>query len=387
MGILNKIKNLFKQETPQTPIVSTLTDLPSILETRKNQILNTESNPLNKINSSISSLISQIDGQIPQLESLDLIKTQSEERLRSILKENLSNYLSHLKTLKQSLSSLETKDLNSLISQTKSIFEEFETKSSTSYRKADFLAGDALNKTHHSLANFTREFKILQELNAPTLNTLQSISTINTKLNSLDSLNSQKKSLSNKISSINKEISNLDNKNSLLNKQIEQTKSSPEFLQVEEDKKQHENSISELEKQFYSLKSKIDFKELSKKYHEIEKKANTINSHKENFQQEILNDKGESLLQLLTEADLITPEINSEFQFLIDKNLELSQVKFQDFPIKDLESKITKNLSEIKNLKSQISRHQKKLDKLQSSHQTTLSSLQDELSLLNITLS
>ncbi|MBD3253025.1 hypothetical protein GF386_04800, partial [Candidatus Pacearchaeota archaeon] len=101
----------------------------------------------------VSEFREDIKEKLEILEKIDLTQKKADSRTKFIIKENLTNYMTHLQKLINSLE-IDASDLTDLIKKINSVFYDFEKKSHPNFQKATFLIGKELGDTKKSIDNF-----------------------------------------------------------------------------------------------------------------------------------------------------------------------------------------------------------------------------------------
>ncbi|HPC10107.1 MAG TPA: hypothetical protein PLN85_03445, partial [archaeon] len=141
-----------------------------------------------------------------------------------------------------------------------------------------------------------------------------------------------------------------------------------------------------LEKDVYSLKTMIDFKNLTNIYHSDPKKMEIIKNYKERFEEYFLTNDCSDFFKIIEDSKLNTPEFDIKRKEITTRKQELTQMK-KNIPkdkLQDLEREKSQLEIEISNLNDEISKEYQKLEKLNLIKIELLDSIKQNMSNFNI---
>ena len=348
MGILNFFRKKPQEPEPE-PEEIRFNEIENWLENNTKELKQKEFQIFDLIKERINLFIQQIDPKIKILEEIDVESKKAEERAKIIVKQGLDKYLEFVNTFIRELKEIETQVISQFIKDMNKIFSSFEKHSYIFYQRATFLIGDELAAVKKEINLFSGYFTKLFKENQKIIDSSNNISSTRLKLKQLDETTSI-------INKINLEIESLDNR--ILDKKEQQNKIKEDLKNIKTSKNHEENlknkeeiklNEKQLEEDSFKLKTLIDFKALSNAFHSEEKKMKTIKSYREDFQESLAKDNGESILDLINKAELNSNIIANQIKQINEKKLEIAERK------KLIKKDETKKLSEeIEKIKSEI---------------------------------
>jgi len=362
-------------------------DIENWINETKQQNKSEEEKFFREVKNFVSDLIKEIENQIPVLEKIDLSQKKEQEKIKLITKQNLDNYIFHLKVLIKNLKDIDNADFLNKISHT--IFD-FNEKSNMSFEKATFLIGKELGKVREFISNFLKDLNKLKKENTTLIKNSEIISIIEIKLKDFDKIKGLEDEINKNIKTFEKQINNLSNKNNILFEEIEKIKNSPEY--VEELKKQNQIKLSKINLDEYlnNLKQSIDFKTLANTFHSNESEMSIIKEHKDNFKPAYEKNNGSDLLSLFefnknkSEIENKIKEINKLLKKIEDSENALELKNSSEIVMKNTE--IEKNNHKIEELNQEISKESKKFEKIKDNQDQIKDLIKQELIKINIEL-
>lgn len=369
MGIIDTIKNIFKQEEKPEPIQIEFSNLPNFIQNKEQENQTKNQDFLNSINQLIQTLTENLGPQINILENLDISEKKTEERVKLIVKQNLDNYINHLNKLIKDFEETKEHNPESMINKINQIFNNFEKNSAMSYQKATFIVGKEIGDITNTLANFSKNFQTILKENKNLISTSQTLNIVKDELHNFKEQEKTKEEINNKMKNINREIEELKSQQKSLNNRIKNIKESEEYKTETNNNQTLENQKKHLQNKILELKQLIDFKSLASYCHSNEREMEIIKRHKENFIEEFQKDDN-IIFNLLNQAKLSKPEIEEKAEDITkmqsqikesDQNLELKSLT--DITIK--ESEITKIKGDIEVLLNQLNKDNKRIEKIQ----------------------
>jgi len=380
MGIRNFIKKIFSsEEQVKEKEKINLSKLESWISENKQELEKKEKEVSESIKFRIKSLISELESHIPILEKVDISHKKAEEKIKLVVKENLSLYVRYLHKLIESLKSInEEKPLDSL----DIIFDDFSKKSEITYQKATFLIGKELGRVKEIISQFSKDIKEIVNQNNEIYSKIRIIREIEKKHKERKNIEDSENKIKAQQEQINLRINDKKSAINILNSEIEEIKKSKDYLEKKEAEKEKEKEKENLIKEIAKLREQIDFKHLAGIFHVNEKKMKTIKDYSEHFLQSLETDNGKSLLNLLIEANY-SKEVQEKLQVLINRQKEINNFNQKDETL-ELESEIKKIEHEIIILEEENSRLEKAKDKLAENNKNLIENIKKELEKLNL---
>ena len=361
-----------------------LGELESLINTRKTALKAKEESFLSSVDEQISRVTAALDKNIDVLNNINWDKIKTEERVRSIVQDNLSNYIFYIKQLIPELKNLEKKDPSTFLDKINDTFSKFDKKSRMSYQKATFLIGKELAQVKNDARLFFKNLEEIKKSNESFIKDSKTILSVSKKLEELKEIDRIIIKIQENINYSDNGITSLKQKIKEIGEEIENIKQTKEFLEYQQNKKHIENLQTEIEKEIYSLKQKVDLKTLANMYHDLESKMSIVKRYKENFKKNFEKDNGEEILALVRGAKIQNKEIEDCALRIKSKISELSDTKLEKLPTLNLEEQITKTRSRITDTEDQKLREGKKQEKFQASKDQIISSISSELEKINI---
>jgi hypothetical protein len=331
----------------------------------------------------ISKVINELKEEIKVIEKIDLNEKKAEERIKAIVKENLSNYYFYLSKLIDSISNVEKGNLEKLIENVNKIFFEFQQKSKISFEKATFLIGKELGDVNESIDKFFREMNEVLEENKELIQTSGIISSVRKKIEELKEAERLRLEARMGIKNIEEDIKKICEKSRLLKKGIEDIKNSKEYAGQEKEKEEARLKKGDIEKSVLELRSMIDIKSLAKTFHSDMKKMKIIKDYDENFSQIFEKETENSVAALLDDAK--KQAIKDKIEDIKQKREEIYKLlNKEDYKLKDFALEIANLTAEANNLNSKKLKGGKRIEKFDEHIGTIKNSLKEKLAAINI---
>jgi len=388
MGIFNFFKKQ-KQQVEIIPEKLPFKDIELFIQNKKQELKTQDFTFLNKINNLIKELIKNLNETIDSAKNINLDKKRAEERVKIIVQQNLENYIYNVEELINNLNDLNKLDSSrNIIKEINILFFNFQKKSEPSFQKATFLIGE-IGEIQEKINESLMEFDKLINQNQPLIDTLNTLESINEKLNQLSKIKDMIIEINTEIKSYEGKIINLKQKVRDLELIIEEIKKKNEYK--EEINKQEKAKIKhqELERLIYSLKGLINLKILANIFHKNEKEMNIIKKYKDNFYKAFQRNH-ESLIEIINLTNQIEnkPAINEKIELII--RLKNDTKKLTNSPtiiINEIESKnseINKLNNNIEDINDNIEKVKKRYEKTKIAEKQELEKLKIEFKELNV---
>ena len=386
MGFIDFLKKIIGKEEKLPEVKIGFNEIESWIENKKSEIENREKEIFVLIKDKISAVVKELDEKLIVLESIDIEQRKVDDRIKLIVKENLSNYIFCAKDFKENLTNLEEEKLQELLVKINKIFLDFNKKSYKSYQKATFLIGDEMADVKNSIIDFSKYLTRILNENKDIIDVIEVISFIKLKLRQVDETNETMSRTNERIQFLDGKIGEIDKRNEEILKEIEEIKKSESY--VENLKKQEEVKLNEkeLENEIYELKTMIDFKALANFFHIFEEQMSMVKVHKENFQASFQKDNGENILSLLDESKLNNDVITSKIKDINDKKEKIIKNKetIMGDEIQELSAKIQKARIEIEKLNVEKVKDTKRCEKIKISKVEIINSIKQELAKVDV---
>ena len=351
---------------------------------KKSTIEKEEQKFLASVRKQISELISELKERISVINKIDMSEIKAEDRIKLIVKENLSNYLNYLDKLILRLGELDNE--KNIIDKINFIFHDFQRKSLMSYEKSTILIGKELAETKESIKKFFRGIGILLKFHQGMINESKIIKLLESQVGEFNEFKKIKSSIIENIGECNNKINNLKKIIKTNEAEIETLKKSERFIEEDKKKQELEKNKQDLDNNIGVLGRMINFKALSNFYHSFEKEMKTIKKYKENFKQMFHKTEGEDVFLLLRESNLYDVNILNKIKEIDDKKKEITNIVIGETGLENLENIINKIKIEIQEFNSEKLLKEKRLKKLEINLDDIMKLIKAELIKLNVEL-
>jgi len=357
MGFFDFLK---EKEVPRTEKVS-FSDLDKWVFRKKEDSVKREREVINMLKYRISGLVSELEKEISVLEGLDLSEKKVEEKLKLVSKENLGNYILHLRNLIEKLNGLEDKSILEFVKAKDLAFSNFEVASSTSFHKATIIIGKEIEAVKDSLGKFLKEFRETLNENKSFIESLQIISKVEERLLQMGDARKANAELDENVERLEDEVNSLKEEMSELRDKIREFRKSEQYEQKQRKEAELINKRGELEDLMRSFRAMIDFKALAERYHYFEDKMEVIKNYKDNFKEAFKDDLGQGLLELFEEPN--KTKISEAVNKIILKQKEVGSFVIPKGKDEDFEEQIEAAKIRILGLEDEIVREKKRESK------------------------
>jgi hypothetical protein len=341
------------------------------------------------IKEKISMFVKDMTQKVNDLEDYNVDAVNSEKRINAVVKSGQTGYVNHIRGLLQNMEKINENELDQIIEKIKYLFLDFDKRTSLHYQRAAFLIKDEVEEVHKGIIDFSKFYTKTLEENKEIIESINILRNIKQKVEEIHKTNTNIIDINKKIKDITKEITNTTENNKKWSDEIEIIRKIENFVQNIKLKEQIESEEKQLTNEISKVKQNIDFKELSNLFHSHGKKMGIIKEHRDYFEDSILKDNGEEIIELLLEAKLDTNSTSQRIKEIISKKHEISKDKSQIKPDETIEisNKISHGEIKIKNLNNEKEDEQKRKKKFESEKKEILNSLKEELEKVNVVLS
>ena len=383
MSFLNFFKRKKKEEKLEK---IKLKDLERWILNKKEEVENKKNIVSNLINDKIIQLTQELEKEIETLEKIDLKETKVEEKIKFIVRENLSSYIKYLKELMINLKNLEEEKFDDLIEKIDSTFFNFNKKSSMNFQKATFLIGKELDKVRKSLNYFLKSTDSITKKNKDLIDLSKTIDSVENNLKEINEIQKFEYGIEDNIKELEQKINYLENKTKKIKEEIDNIKQTKEYLEEKEKEEEIWRKREELKKRISELREIIDFKFLANVFHSDKKKMDIIKEYKENFLENFLvnlQNKKTKIIDLLKEAKAKNEEkVLNKIKEIAEKEQEINKSSFKknkNKEIKNLDFEIKNTESKIEELNHKIIKEKKKYEKIKNEKNMLIMLIKDEL--------
>lgn len=335
-----------------------------------------------------TSVIESITEKLNLLENVDVDSKKAEDRIKYIVKENLSNYVYYVREFLKKLSNLEMEKIQKFIENVDALLLDLNNRSNSSYSKANILIGKEITTIKEELKSFSKflidilnENKIYFE-HSKIINTVQlQFYQLRKSEESIHNIDLELKEIDNRIKEIKENQKELQNR-------IEKIKETPEYRESIKKQEKLEELRNELENEIRILKENINFKSLRNVFHVNEKRMRIIDSFKENFATEFKKDNGEIFLNLIEEGGLLNKKISNSINKIkrLEKEIIYEKENMKSDGIQGLMEGISRMNYEINGLVNEKIAEKKRQEKLSENNLSIINLIKSELEKIEVIL-
>ncbi len=389
MGILNLLKNIFKEAEEKEPekIKVKLSEIHPILKENKEKIKEKENSIISIIKTNIDSFSKEIKEKVEIVEKVDIDSKEKNNKVKAIVYEGRKKYIEFIERLLNNLEEhKEIENFEELMEKINYSFSKFNENSMKSYERATVLIGKEMGNIKESLKKFSTETLEIYNENKKIISEKKNILLSESKLK--ENLEIQDKL--NKIEEDSNELKDkISQKEKTLNEKLtklKKIKDSEEYLKNIQLKEAISSKEEEIKNQISNLRQNIDFKSLSSFFHIFPEKMNYIKRYKDSFLLEFKEDKGKSLTNLLNEAGLNNNKISEEIKDINNKEeaLEKQKKEIKEDPTHVISSEIETLKENIKSWENEIDWIEKKKEKLKEDEKRNTEKVKELLKKIDI---
>jgi hypothetical protein len=333
-------------------------------------------------------VIDSINEKLNVLENVDVDSKKAEDRIKYVVKENLSNYVYYARDFIKRLSNLEISGIEKFITNVDTLLLDLDKRSNLSYQKTNILVGKEITTIKEELKGFSKFLIDIINENKSYLDYSKTINTIRLQFYQLKKSEDSIFRIDTEIKEIDNRIKEIRENQKELQGGIERIKGTPEYEENLKKQERLELNRRELEKEISDLKGLINFKSLKNIFHVDEKKMKIINSFKDNFSAEFKRDYGDTLLSLLEEANLTNKNISNTVSKIIKLEREIMQEKerMKGDGIQGLLEGINRMNYEVDSLVNEKISEKKRQEKLSENNIKIINSIKEELEKIDVSL-
>ncbi len=333
------------------------------LEEKKKYHLEGEEEFLKPIKELIYSFIAKLKLDIYALENIDFDVKKADSRVKSIVKENLRNYIGYLEKIIERLGKIDERE--KIVEKINFVFDDFHKRTRICYEKVTFLVGKEMQATKDSIEKFLADLEIVLKNNAKDFKEFEMIGLLEKDVLKFKHVEGDRKRILSGLKESSRKVEKLEEELKDKEKEIVDLKDSAKFKEEEKKKEGLMLKRRVLEKEIYSLSSLIDFKMLTSFYHKFEKEMKWVKEYRDNFRQGLKSLGFEKLVNLLKDAKLNNEKIEELIRKIRDKEKEILDFKIDDFGLGDLEREVGRVREKIREREYEKEVQEKKLKSLE----------------------
>jgi hypothetical protein len=379
MGIFDFFKS--KKDEPKKEKIK-FEDIEHWLNDRTKRNLEKEQKIVKEITSLISETTKILEEQNVLLNKVDVKDRKEVEKLKGVVMENLSVYSHQLSKLISNLQNLKGDTLQEFLGDLNKTFIEFKQKSSTSFEKATILVGKELGDIKETLGEFTRGLNKVLDEEKEALELARNLISVKNKLNELRKFEDSKKNIFLEMKNIEESINNLETNSDLAKKELESIKLSVKYVSREQEKESAKLKKIELEKEIIGLRNLVDFKHLSRTFHEDPKKMALIHDYETDFNR--LFEKGDEQMIIPLIEGSKKAQVLGKIEEIRETKLKIQEILGRKDLLEDSARNIMNLNASIKGSESDKLKLKKKMDKSEEDIATMQNEIKSALSTLNV---
>lgn len=343
----NKIE---KREEPSKPdsLAISIENIRPRLKTELENIGNSFQEIRNRLKKRILDLDSELEILIKELKNVNFEKKREDETLKSIVRQNLSAYLSDLGKITYSLEIIDNQDKDYL-RKVEMLFSNFIKSSASSMEKARILIGKEIVNIKNAINLFAGDIASMIIENNVIFAKQEKVNNLEVLLSSLDREKNTESQLEYSLLGLEKKLRLLEEKRAAALKDFDNAKNSREYKSALEEKEKAKHEIRRLQQDIIKLHHDTNLKFLSRQFHNNEKKNRIIKTYSENFEEALDNDADLKIGEIIKEAN---PDF--DIDIIREIKLKLHQFKNSQQAQTPIEKQIFGTESDIKSIDSEI---------------------------------
>ncbi len=331
---------------------------------------------LKEIHLAIDKFIKRLDEKREILLKVDIKDKKVQELLKQVSEDNLHRYIDYLRRLGEKLKECHKEDLEKAIQDIDKTFLEFNQQSRVVYERATILIGKELGEAKETVISFGKEINSIINNNKELLEDLKISLIVKTSLAELKELDNQKAEIASNTKEAERKLSFIKEKEGELEQKLTKKRKSEEYLLQEERKQKALITKGEIERKLLKLKKELDFKNLEKTFHSIDKKLKIVREYESDFNK-ILSPERNELIDLFEESK--KERTRREIETIILRKEEIHNV----FAEKSILENPIQELANLKGSIEQISlekeQSKKKIQKIEENINLRKSELKSQL--------
>ena len=368
-------------EVGETEVVSR-GELFSWLERKKKKHCDGEEEFLEPIKKLIEDFVAELEAEIQVLENIDFDIKKVDLRVKSIVKENLRNYIGYLQKMMGRLGEIEKR--KNLVERINFVFDDFNKRSEMSFQKVTFLVGKEIQATKDSVRKFLKDLEIVLKNNAKDFKEFEVIEFLEKDVLKFNQVEKDKEKIFGELKVCEEKVDELEKDLERKEEKIVDLKKSGKFKEEEKKKDELVLKRKEFENKIYLLSDLIDFKILSSFYHKFEKEMKWVKEYKNNFRLGLKNLGFSKLVNLLKDAKLNNPKIEELIEGIKVKEQEILDFKIDDFGLFDLNREVQQVKSKVEEVEREKIIQEKKLKSLDEELEKILGVFEKELGKIDV---
>jgi len=376
MAFWDWFKEKAKKETAREVA---LDELNSVINEEKKKLENKAEELKEQVSQKLKHFILELRSELIALKQVNIENRKEYEKIKLLVKENLQVYVSRLEKLINSLEKLEAEP-SAYITETISIFENFEKNSKKNFEKATILIGKEIGGVKESIKKLLQDLGELPEQDI--FEKMEKLINLKNTKQKFDKTKEIREQIKASIEALEKEKENLETEKKRGRKEYEEFKLSQEYKNYTEEREKREREKSKLSQEVFNLKEEMNFRELLKKFHDDEKKSELLRKYQGNFLETLERDENLEILKI------IPLKFMEELENIRTRNLELKkEVAYETRgKLEKYEEEFKKLISLIISKKNSIGQETKKQGRFDEKQEELLKEIKDKAGIINIAI-
>jgi len=314
--------------------------------------------------------------RVKVLKEVNLDKRREDQKLKIIIKENLSFYISHLEKLIENLEKInKSKDFKDCADKVNLIFEDFLKNSAKNYEKATILIGKEFEVINLIFKNMAQELNPLLAQNLENNKKKEKLKLLLEKFKNISEIQLTENQINKSVLSLELEKNNEQEEINKKEQEKQKLVNSKTYQEHKKEKEQIEEEKLDIKREIQDIKTKINLKELAKVYHGHEKKHKVIQRYMDNFDQAI-NEGNKELDNILKERVL-----NFSLSAVAERKKKLEEhTNSSELAEKKLEKEIESKSIGLGEIDKKIEEEKVKLTKFSERREALVSEVKKEAS-------
>ncbi len=394
MGILTFLKNfLHEPKEPQKEKRAIIfTQLPLWISEKERENILEEKAVKKQLEEKMKELQKTIEEKQLALQHVNISSLKVEQKIKEIVEENLSLYVTRLNQFLANLRRMEKEPeipLSVFLSNIATHINNFENRSVKHYQKATVLVGKELGSINEEIKKWVKEINSTIKNNESLFSMQQRISKIKRSLQEHQKNRSIEEGIA-------ETIKNLGEKNKYLDKELVQKenklaewKTSQEYQAFLKSSEEIKEKKEDLDRELQRIKQDLNIKFLLKIFHNDKKKNNVIKSY-EDVLNALESDLSLSVLSIVEEASSL-PDAPQELKKItrerFEKIRQLKNLKIMVHPrLGEHESAIRSINHKVISTNDEIKREHAKQEKISAKTKQSFENLRAQLAACNLSL-
>lgn len=296
---------------------------------------------------------------VKELKNYDLEKRKEEERIKLIVKKNLSNYIELSEELIKKLGEVNFEDINEGISKINITVRNTDKRALMSYQKANILVGKELAAVREVYSKGINELNKHLEENNRVIKEKELLEEAERLLEEKEKVRKEKERIKKVTIDEEGRIIKLTENKELLKKELEELINSEKHKNKELIIKKLIDKNKELEENIKGIRNHLNLKELANTYHHDERKLGIIKEYKESFMRKFKEEAGKDLKALVKDDK----KVLWHYENIENIEKEIKKIIIPEDGVEEKERMIEENIKETNRTNNLVEEYHKELVK------------------------